>query len=180
MIWLLTIPIIYYLTFTELMQGIIFAHSDKGFLDWVTLIFFSFFFGSLISLVPFGISALIGTIPKIHGVVDKKYPLIAIKEKDGFTGQLYFLGIGYIKDTQYYFWYRKNENGSISGGKTERTSGVEIYEKEESPTMITFRSEYKNPFAKYIWLIGIDLRCKKQWCDRFIIPKGSVKENYSL
>jgi len=180
MIWLLTIPVIFYLTFTEMLQSYPFNRGDNGFLEWCMLVFMTCLIGCLISLVPIGIAALIGSIPKIHGAIDKKFPLVALKEKDGFEGHSYFLGIGYIQDTQYYFWYRRNENGSISGGKTKRTSGVEIYEEEGTPTMITFTSEYKNPLSKYIVLIGLDLRDDEQWCDRFIIPKGSIKENYSL
>jgi hypothetical protein len=154
--------------------------SNAGFLEWVFTVFAGCFIAFLISLVPLGIAYGIGAIPKRKGVMCEEFELISLKEKDGITGR-FFLGTGFIEGIEYYFWYRKNENGSISGGKTQRQEGVEIYEKDETPKMITFETDYTNKYVKYfIWIIGIDRRGDVSWCPRFIIPKGSIKEGYTL
>lgn len=156
------------------------CHKPSTFLGWCGVLFFICLVSSLISLVPLGLAALIGSLPGLVGEKDEEFPLISLKEKDGVAGRFYFLGSGCINDQQYYFWYCRNPDGSIFGGKTVRVPGVEIYECRDMPRRITFKTEYKNKWlGKYLWLIGIDLR-NTEWCERFYIPKGSIKEGYNL
>ncbi len=183
MIWLFSIPVIIFLTFSELIKSDWDSMSGghRGFLGWCMTILLGSVLSAIISFVPIGVAAIIGSIPEVHGVKDGEYPLIALREKDGFKGQFYFLGAGSISDRQYYFWYRQNPNGSISGGRTPRESGVEVYEYDGDPIMITYRTEYKSKLAgRYIWIIGLDTRSKDNWYPRFYIPKGSIKEGFSL
>jgi len=185
MIWILSIPFIIFFTFKDLI-GSNFPpcyHCDgRGFLNWCFLIFVGCCISFIISLVPIGIATFIGSIPERNGIKDKEYPLVSLRERDGISGQFYFLGSGSINDVQYYFWYRRNSGGDISGGKTIRGPGVRIYETDNSEAkMITFKTEYKNRnVSRWLWIIGIDGRDDEDWCPDFYIPKGSIKEGYQL
>lgn len=182
MLWRLSIPVIIYFTFSNLVHSGFpgFEPHSRNFLEWCFLILIGALFSGLISLVPLGIAAWIGSLPKTQATKDAEYPLVALREKDGISGQFYFLGAGSINSTEYYFWYRENANGSISGGRTHRSPGVEVYEYDGEPMMVTFRTEYKSKWAKYIRYIGIDMRDEDCWCPRFYIPKGSIKEGFVL
>jgi hypothetical protein len=183
MLWLLTLPIIWFYTFKNICYDSNFPTFDdeRNFLGWAFAIFVSAFISFLISLVPLIIASIIGSWPERRGVADRKYPLVALREKDGQSGRAYFLGAGFIEDVQYYFWYRRNSDGSISGGKTVRDPGVRIYEDASEPYMQTFKTEYANPgVKKYLWLFGIDSRGDESWNPTFHIPAGSVQEGYKL
>jgi len=184
MIWFLTIPVIFFLTFKNVIESDLMwinGASNGDFLEWVSAIFVALLLSCLISLVPVGIALLIGSIPKTKGVTLKEYDLMSLFEKDGISGR-FFLGIGSIDGIEYYFWYRRNKDNSISGGKTERSEDVQIYETDKKPKMITYQTDYKNKYVKYfIWLIGVDKRGSTNcWNPDFCIPKGSIKEGYSL
>jgi hypothetical protein len=179
MIWYLTIPFIVFFTFKNMIQSDFPDGSHRNFLEWAFLLIVSTFFSALLSLIPFGVSCLIGSIPKVTGIADAPYPLIALREKDGTTGR-FFLGSGTINDSQYYFWYRRAPDGSVRGGKTYREAGVRIWESDD-PHMTTFHPEYKNVWAKkLLWLVGTDLRDTETFCPDFYIPKGSIKEGFEL
>jgi len=184
MIWLLTIPAIVYFTFSELIAACFPDYAchgtTRGFLGWCFLVFVGCFISALISAVPILIGGAIGAIPERRGYKDSEFPLVALRERDGVAGH-FFLGTGFIGSEQYYFWYRKNDDGAISGGKTYREPGVTIYEDDSNPRMTTYTTKYVSDFARqYLWLIGIDMRGGTDWCPTFHIPKGSVKEGYSL
>lgn len=181
MIFFLFIPPILFFVFKAILHDRMMwpGFANATILDWGFMLFVGCFFSFLISLVPIGLSAWIGSMPEIVGVKDKTYNLIALRQQDGVKGR-FFLGSGYIGDEQYYFWYRLNPDGSVSGGKTERQDGVRIYYGPE-PTMTTFRTEYKSSMAsKYLWIVGLDLRRKEDWWPDFKIPEGSIKEGFSL
>jgi hypothetical protein len=165
-----------FFTFSNMIK----SENLSTFLDWCFVLFVSCFISALISTVPFGISAFIGSRPQTKGIKDAEFPLVALREKDGVKGNFYFLGAGVINDQQYYFWYIKNSDGSISGGKTYRCPEVRIYEQDGVPKMVTYKYEYKNKWIKkYLWIIGIDLR-NNEYYEDFYIPKGSIKEGYNL
>lgn len=184
MIWYLFIPAIVFLTFKNLIASgfpDLEGQHPTTFLGWIFLIFVGLAISGIISLAPFGISCWIGSIPEVIGRPNPEFPLIALREKDGISGKFYFLGAGSINSTEYYFWYRKNSDGSISGGKTARQSGVRIWEDDDHPHMVTFHTEYANPLArKLLWIVGTDMRDDEQWCPDFYIPKGSIKEGFLL
>lgn len=74
MLWLLTIPAIFFFTFQELIYGDFppGAMSDgRGFLSWCFLIFVGCFISALISAVPVGICCFIGQLPERFGKRDK-------------------------------------------------------------------------------------------------------------
>ncbi len=183
MIWYLIVPFIVYFTFSNLIRGnwlLMQGQSRMNFLEWCFTIFVGCFLSLLISSVPIGLSCLIGSIPKTIGVANIPSPLITLHLKDGIEGR-FFLGSGYVGDAQYYFWYRKNADGSISGGKTRRNPGVRIYEDESQPRIVTFHTEYSNSiWNKLLWIVGTDMRDDEDWCPEFYIPKGSIKEGFSL
>lgn len=188
MIWLLMIPVIIFFTFKTLwLSGFPGFHYvglwDRNFLEWCFFLFVGGFISFIISLVPVGLACAIGSMPETHGIKDKEYPLVALREKDGIKGRFYFLGAGSIDDCQYYFWYRRDQNGAVSGGKTTREPGVKIYDTKnnDKPSMVTFREEYKNKKTEqWLWIIGIDMRDTTDFCPDFYIPKGSIKDGYSL
>ncbi len=182
MIWYLTVPLIFFFTFKNLIQGDWLDISGRWtFLAAVFTIFAGCLISLLISAIPFGLSCWIGSMPNRVGKPNSPFPLIALREKDGIQGRSYFLGAGFINDTQYYFWYRRSTDGSISGGKTVRQPEVRIYEEDSQPRMVTFHTEYTNPLAeKWLWVVGTDVRDDEDWCPDFYIPKGSIKEGFSL
>lgn len=186
MIWLLTIPFIFFFTFKNiigdnwlLING---GMDNAGFLGWTFTIVVGCFISGIISLAPIFIAYWIGEIPKVWGVVDEEYPLVSLKEKSGIKGQ-FFLGSGSIEGVEYYFWYRRNKDGSVEGGKSN-VSGAKIYEQDATPTMVEYKTDYKNKYVKYyIWFIGLDKRSKEadgEWCPTFTIPKNSIQIGYNL
>lgn len=180
MIWWLVALAITVLTFRSLLNsgfpGL--EGERRGFLSWVALFVAGVFLSGFISLAPFGAAAYIGSLPKRHGVVDGVYPLVALRQQDGFEGHSYFLGTGMIESREYYFWYRR-EAGGVAGGKTYREPCVGLYEGQAA-TMTTFRSEYLDPnVSKWLPWVGVDLR-SDDWCVNFTIPPGSIKEGFSL
>lgn len=182
MLWFGFVPLIMFFTFHGMYNDPVLGggHEPRMFIEWCFFIFSGCFLSALISLVPIGIAIYIGSLPELVGTKDQEYPLIALREKDGFSGQGYFLGAGFIGDKQYYFWYRRDPKGYISGGKTVREPHVDIYETEGIPKMVTSKTAYANEhIKKWYWLIGLDLR-DPDWCDRFYIPKGSIKEGFTL
>src|SRR5258708_24065611 len=143
MIFMLTIPVIFYLTFRELIQSdfpMISSGQGRSFLEWCFTLAVAFFISLLISLVPIGICALIGSMPEREGISDMKYPLVALRQHDGLKGKCYFLGICSVGDIQYYLWYRRQQ-GAVVGGKTVRQPGVSLYEQEGESYMETFKTE---------------------------------------
>lgn len=182
MIWFLSIPVIFYFTFSNLYYSGFpdFEPHARTFLEWAFLIFVGFFIGFLISLVPIGANEMIGSLFEKKGVLDKEYPLIALRQQDGISGNFYFLGSGSFEDRQYYFWYRKDGN-AIVGGKTLRDQNVRIYEDSINPRMVTFKEEFTSEWVKkYGWLIG-DVELKNNNFDPdFYIPTGSIKEGFQL
>lgn len=183
MIWLISIPFIIYFTFKNLyLSGFpsINPENTRNFLEWVFLIFAGSFFSFLISLVPIGMAYFIQSTYEVTGVKDREYPLVALREKDGISGNFYFLGSGTFQDSQYYFWYRK-DGDHISGGKTLREQGVRIYEEPGEAKMMTYKTAYKSEWTKkYGWIFGLGIEEDHKWCDTFSIPLGSIKEGYSL
>jgi hypothetical protein len=188
MLWFLTVPVIGFFVFKNLIEGDwLMLDGGRDFWQWpflgiVFTIFFGCFITAFISAFPLGFAAYLGSLPEVIGVQDTEYPLVALREKDGMSGN-FFLGSGTIRDVQYYFWYRRNSNGSISGGKTYREPGVEIRETEDgsTPKMVTFKTQYVSPnIAGVLWWVALDMRDETSWCPRFYIPKGSVKEGYTL
>ena len=187
MIWIIPTPFVVYYTFKNMIEGNwLMLNNDPWqwpFLAWAFTIFVGCVISALISGALVGIGSFIGSLPKRVGVLDHDYPLVALREKDGIQGNFYFLGAGTFRDVQYYFWYRRNENGTISGGKTLRDPGVRIHEITDgsAPFMRIFKTEYVNPNVKNIlWIFGLDLRDDADWYPDFFIPKGSIKEGYEL
>ncbi len=184
MIWLLLIPVIIYLTFQNMITSdfpvLDHAGGHRNFLEWCFTIGVACFISGLISLVPLGIGIFLGSLPYRVGKFDREYPLIALREKDGASGQFYFLGAGSVNNVQYYFWYRKNGD-HIEGGKTVRASGVRIYQDNRGPCMVTFKTQYVSPVWGQIgWMLFLDVSDLEGWYPDFHIPAGSIKEGFSL
>jgi hypothetical protein len=182
MLWVLTIPVIWYLTFREMIiSGFPDPESShRGFLSWVFCLFVSAFISVLISLVPLGIAAFIGSLPKRHGIESHRFELVALREKDGVNGR-FFLATGSLESTEYYFWYRKDKDGSIRGGKTRRASGVRIWQDAQTPCMVEFETKYERKHVEqWLWIVGLDMRDGEDWCPAFHIPPNSIKEGYQL
>lgn len=181
MIWLIAVPFIGYFTFRQLIaSGFPGLENDpRGFLGWVFCILVGLFLTGLISLVPFAIASILGSNTNTVSVKVADYPLVALREKDGVSGN-FFLGSGYVGDEQYYFWYRRDSD-HIEGGKTRRESSVRIYERDGTPIMRTWKSVYKSTFVqRYGWLYSIDLRHEDTYSPDFFIPRGSIKEGFQL
>lgn len=180
MLLLLCIPIIFYKTFRDVDADVLVwgKRTERTFFDWCELICVGSIFATLFSSLPVLFSLILGMIPEIHGVKDRAYELVSLREGNGIDGRFY-LGSGTIRGRPYYSWYRK-EGEAIVGGVTEREPCVKVYEAHDMPRMVTYKTAYVNPYsARWHWLIGIDLR-DPQWCAKFFLPKNSIREGFVL
>jgi hypothetical protein len=172
---LLAVLVIGFFTFRHIFDD----SSPDDFIEWLGSIFISTVFTGVISLIPFTVLSIIGSNTDRVMKLDRDYPLVALRERDGVEGH-FFLGSGSISDKQYYFWYRQDGN-FISGGKTEREPSVHIHEGDYKPFMRTWKAEYKNPWvAKHGWLFSLDLRDTDWYSPDFYIPTGSIQQGYGL
>lgn len=182
MIWLLTVPFIFFFTFRDLyMSGFPGLNGDsRNFLEWCFFVVGGCFVSCIISLAPVGVWTFIGYCFEYKSQRDKDYPLISLREKDGVSGKFYFLGAGAINDQQYYFWYIKKD-GFVAGGKTVRCESVRIFE-HPTPMMRTFKAVFKNKLVeKYGWIVGNTLVLDdNNYSPDFYIPAGSIKEGHQL
>jgi hypothetical protein len=177
MLWLLSLLVFFALIFRTMQKD----------LDWETSNWGSRFgivgLAAITTLIPtivLGVTILLmSVIPATVAVADAPTPLVSLKERDGLQGS-FFLGSGTIQDQQYYFWYARDTDGAIYGGKTVRDTDVRIYEMDGAAYMVTFHEEYKSLWvAQHWWLFMFDLR-EKRYAPQFYIPKGSIQEGYSL
>lgn len=156
--------------------------GERNFLDWCIYLATVAFVGALLAIPIIGFGCIIGSQQPRIGNLEHTYPLVALRQQDGFSGHSYFLGAGEIEDRQYYFWYRRNADGTVSGGKTVRDPCSSItLDASAAPAMSTYQTAYLRPEVSWVWnLFGIDARSNADWCPAFTIPPGSIKEGFSL
>lgn len=102
--------------------------------------------------------------------------LTAIRDKDGVEGR-FFLGTGTIESKPYYFYYKKNSDGSVSPGKLSYDSNVRVYqEKRDDAQFIRWASKSK---WNWVWLIA-EPPSDEWYAVDFHVPEGTVKSGYSM
>jgi hypothetical protein len=172
MIWLLLTPFV--------MAACVIAMRMKIRKDFGLCIFFGCFFGFFSSLLFLITPATIVGIGNTYEIVpDQSYALVALKERDGIYGR-FFLGSGTIEGSQYYFWYRKTQDGGIQGGRTYRDPSVAIREITDGsqPRMQTYR--WADPTWWQYWFTIDQSGPIQDISPIFYIPKGSIQEGYAL
>lgn len=181
MIWIVALCVIGFFTFKQLIfeDGVFGDGAPESFLGWCFTLFVGVFLTFMISLPVLGLALWIGSSAPRIGVLDKTYNLVALREKDGFEGHAYFLGVGTVSSTEYYFWYRNEGGGVITGGKTYRDPCVDIYEDNSTPRMLTFKTQYTGNGAAMAFF-GIDGRGDESWCEQFYLPPNTIQNGYQL
>jgi hypothetical protein len=150
--------------------------KPDGFIDCMISVFFTILFTGIIAGVCAGCAALTGLLFASHPVQVSDKLLIAIRDKDGVTGE-FFLGSGVIKSDQYYFYYERMENGGFRPGRIISDSSVHVYEDARSDAkLIEFEWVVDNPLAS---LIAFPVNAGG-YSYEFHVPKGTIRTVYSM
>lgn len=117
-----------------------------------------------------------GTLFPVTSYKAATVSLTTIRDKDGVEGR-FFLGTGTIESKPYYFYYRKNRDGSVSPGKISYDSNVRVYqEKRDDAQFVRWASKSK---WNWVWLIAAPP--SEDWYGvDFHVPEGTVKSGYSM
>ncbi len=174
MIWIpIGLIVIYALARAMLFDSFMMPETWYG---WVLAglfqVFVSGFAALLICLAALGLGKLFPVTSYIAG----KVALTAIRDKDGVEGR-FFLGTGTIESKPFYFYYAKNDDGSVSPGKISYDNNVRVYqEKRDDAEFVRWAS--KSEFD-WVWLIAVPPSDDWYAVD-FHVPAGTVKSGYSM
>lgn len=132
---------------------------------------------SILACIPwFGLATFIGLAFPTNAIMESKTELAALRVKDGVEGH-FFLGSGTVEGKQYYFYYLKNEDGSLTPAKVNADEDVKIYEEErKDATLVKYNAEFKNEIA---YIIGVPTMQGKKSVE-FHVPVGTVKIGYEM
>lgn len=138
-------------------------------------IFGSFVLGALTGLmIAFGIGE---PIPVKEFA--KEIKLVALKDTSGIRGT-FFLGSGSVRQEFYYFFYKKEKDGSVTFDKL-LARNVKIYEEERKDGVI--KAFEKRPIKKIsLSLFGFHHPANGDRDQRYEIhiPKGSIERTFKL
>ena len=136
MIWFLTVPAMFVLTFREF---VIKDPYHQSAFDVIMGTFMSLFLSVLIGGLPAaGLALFIGSQIHARPVLSRTDTLVSLHTKDGVQGTFY-LGSGSINGSQYYFFYRKNGDGSFVPGRVYADDAVRVYEETRTDaSMLTY------------------------------------------
>ena len=138
----------------------------------------TFFPVCIVTFMILGVSiisgAVVGSSWDTHRVNSGRTELAALRDKDGMAGR-FFLGSGMIESKPYFFYWRKNKDGSLSATQIE-SSGVKVFEDTKDEAYIQyFRFEIIDADSLY-WL-GF----KSSGTGReFHVPEGTIRRGFSL
>lgn len=104
--------------------------------------------------------------------------LVAIRDKDGVSGSMHgglFLFSGYIQNTPYYQFYRRESDGSLVPDKVDCSNNVKIFEEDRPDAKLVV---YGNECPGWYWIFGF--MDDGEWKYEFHVPKGTVRLGYSM
>ena len=173
MLWFIPALFVVVLIFRAMLFG---DMPPESILGWLGFTLFS----AVFSLIPLGIAAgcaaLTGLAFDTHPEKVSTDHLVAIRDKDGVVGN-FFLGSGMIRGDQYYFYYRKNKDGSVTPDKVYAGQGVRVYEEDRADaTLDTYEWKLNKPWA---WWVSISVN-NGGWSYKFYVPKGTVRTGYTM
>lgn len=173
MIWMLGIPVVLFFVAKQLFGD---PFMREGFVDYTLLCCLTVMMTGLGSIPLFGIAFGLGALFETHPEVVNNYTLVSIRDKDGVTGQ-FFLGSGMIQSEQYYFYYFKNADGSVTPGRVRAGQGVRVYEEDRTTAeLVEFHWELNKSWA---WTVAFPVH-DDGWSWKFYVPKGTVRTGYTM
>ena len=118
------------------------------------------------------VAMAVGYFPGQHATQHERIDLVALQDNVGAEGR-FFLGTGYIENKLNYFYYRKD--GDAYRADKETADGAVIYQDEISqPYLLTYYSSFNHSFW---YFFGFPSKSQRS---QFHVPKGSIKENFTL
>jgi hypothetical protein len=172
MIWMLGIPVCMVMIFRSLYNEI----PPNDFMDWVMQFMMTGLMTIPCSLPLIGIACVLGMAFDTHPVQTDDYKLVAIRDKDGITGQ-FFLGTGMIQSEQYYFYYKTNSDGSVTPDKVRAGQGVRVYEEDrQDAELVVYEWQLNQSWA---WLVAFPVN-SGGWSYKFHVPKGTVRTGFTM
>jgi hypothetical protein len=173
MIWMLAALVGVFFIFHDMLFG---RYPPREVLDWMMLTMAAACFSIVPLGVGAGIAAIIGLAFKTKPIVVSRKTLITIRDKDGVSGR-FFLGSGMVEGDQYYFYYAKNDDGSVSPGRVRADGRVRVYEEDrEDAQLVNWEWELVAPWA---YLVAFPVTGDKWSCD-FHVPKGTVRTGFTM
>lgn len=168
MIW----PFLFVLLFVIFAWKSIYRESCD-FLDY----FFDTLFLGLMSILVFalgiGFSLLIGLAGSKQWIGPETAKLVSLRGNDGISGS-FFLGIGSIGTTQYYFFYKEAEGG-YQPGKVKIVNNVMVFEEKRQDAQVKiYTYRFTKPWLKWF------AECWPSRKYEFVVPEGSIKKDFVL
>lgn len=142
--------------------------KDEESVLFTIMLLISILFGILVPVI-------VGFVAPKHWVEPKTTKLVSLRDGGGISGH-FFLGVGSIQDTQYYFFYKEVGQG-YQPGKVVIDDNVMVFEeKRQDGELRVYSDQFVNPLSRWI---AIDIRLQKYKYE-FIIPEGSLKKSFVL
>lgn len=153
--------------------GVIFVVESCwfGFWDGFWDLILGIVFGACVGLLLLGIiSDFVATTAALEPVVLEEIEICAFQDNFSIGGS-FFLGSGYVKNEQRYYFLRKNENGL----KMESISVDNTYlNTSDKPRIEVCKNRFKSEFLRNNF-IDPQKRFHKVY-----IPKGSIKYDFNV
>lgn len=115
-------------------------------------------------------------------VILSEHNLVALHQDtqiEGDYSNFFFVGSGYIGETEYYCFYKQFSNGDI---KFEKVRATEVFlnQSEQKPKVIRYGTKIKKEFNKSKWMTQQDKDEVIYQKTVLYIPKGTIKNNYKI
>lgn len=172
MLWFAAVPIWGYFVFSDMFND----PSPHGVVGYMMTGLLALILTGIGALPCAGIAALLGVFFKCHPEKSGSWALVTLRDKDGVKGS-FFLGSGTIETQPYFFYYKKNPDGSFQPGKVSASSDVRIYEEDrQDASMVEWNWELNKPWA---YLIAFPHNTGGYALD-FHVPKGTIRTGYTM
>lgn len=173
MIWIIPALVGIFFVF----KGVLFGDfPPHGVFEVMMMAFVACVFSIMPILPCVGMAALVGAFFETQPVEIEHLKLVAIRDKDGVTGQ-FFLGSGMIQSEQYYFYYKTNSDGSVTPDKVRAGQGVRVYEQDRKDAeLVTYEWQLIKSWA---WIVAIPVN-SGGWSYKFYVPKGTVRTGFTM
>lgn len=169
MFWLLMVLPVVVLTFRE------FVLDEDG-IGRLMGFMLMLIFAMITAGISLGGAALTGLAFATHPVEKKRVELVAIRDKDGIAGT-FFLGSGRIDSDQYYFFYRKLQDGGVQADKVASSKGVRVYEEQRTDAaLVSYQWEFNQSWA---WLFALPVR-DGEYSFSFHVPTGTIRRGFTM
>lgn len=121
------------------------------------------------------IALILSIFPAKHYVPSTTSNIVAIGDGHMSEGNS-FLGCGSMQGVPYYFYYEKTKKGGYKQGKI-KTEDANVFEVDSlvQPKIQFYKSEFVNKGWEN-WTVNVKASEKAD----IYIPKGSIKQNFSL